>query len=140
MTKSLDISRRGITPAIRERVLGGGAFCAYCGYPAIEVDHVVPRARGGGLDDENLAPACYECNRQKSDYTVEEWKSNRLHQGKPWPIPSFVARLQYLFDTGFIPSLDGIDAVREWMAENFKSVRARIVELRDQELDEAVAR
>jgi len=32
-------------------------ICAYCGQDATEVDHVIPRARGGGHDLDNLV-AC----------------------------------------------------------------------------------
>jgi len=35
----------------------------------IEVDHIVPRSRGGGDDVENLALACGWCNRHKSSYS-----------------------------------------------------------------------
>jgi hypothetical protein len=31
------------------------------------IDHVVPIAHGGSTESENLALACFHCNRQKSD-------------------------------------------------------------------------
>jgi hypothetical protein len=55
----------------RFRVLVRDNFtCRYCGRSApdvvLEVDHRVPRCRGG-LDNEwNLVAACLECNRSKS--------------------------------------------------------------------------
>src|SRR5262245_16491250 len=44
--------------------------CEYCHKPAIgfyphEVDHVVAQKHGGATAIENLAYACFECNRQK---------------------------------------------------------------------------
>ena len=40
----------------------------------IEIDHVIPLARGGSHSIGNLAPACRSCNRTKSDLFVMEWK------------------------------------------------------------------
>ena len=49
--------------------------CEYCQAPEevfncpFEVEHVVPRARGGTSTLDNLALACHACNRFKSDAT-----------------------------------------------------------------------
>jgi 5-methylcytosine-specific restriction endonuclease McrA len=49
--------------------------CEYCGKPAIsfyphEVDHVTAQKHGGATTLDNLAYACFECNRHKgSDLT-----------------------------------------------------------------------
>jgi len=51
---------------IRVRVLQrDGYTCHYCRGEATEVDHVIPRALGGGEDDDNLVAACVPCNRSK---------------------------------------------------------------------------
>lgn len=52
--------------------------CAYCGAafgPSVvpEVDHVIPLAKGGPHEWANLAPACRECNRAKSDTDITAW-------------------------------------------------------------------
>jgi len=45
--------------------------CEYCGYPEaasstpLEVDHIVPRARGGIATFDNLALCCRRCNLYK---------------------------------------------------------------------------
>jgi hypothetical protein len=65
-------------------VLAGGE-CYYCGWPATEVDHIIPGSRGGGHEDENLVPACSRCDLQKGAHTPEEWAASRLAAGKPWP-------------------------------------------------------
>ena len=57
---------------IRYRVLAAsGGRCALCGATSkdrrIEVDHVVPRSKGGSNDIENLQALCDECNRGKSN-------------------------------------------------------------------------
>ena len=54
----------------------------FSGYPlsaygegvVLECDHVIPVARGGGHDDDNLVTACVSCNRSKSDKMLEDWK------------------------------------------------------------------
>lgn len=48
--------------------------CVYCGGKAEEIDHIVPRSRGGTDETSNLAPACKRCNRSKRALTVEEWQ------------------------------------------------------------------
>lgn len=57
--------------AIRFAVLLRDGFtCRYCGAQAYEaslhVDHVIPRALGGGDDPVNLVTACWSCNLHKS--------------------------------------------------------------------------
>jgi len=50
--------------------------CQYCGktYPTSElsIDHVLPRAKGGGDSWENLVCACVRCNARKGGRTPEE--------------------------------------------------------------------
>lgn len=74
-----------ITAKMREEVLLSGP-CAYCGdiIPS-QVDHIMPRSRGGTDDWENLAPACRSCNMEKLDFTPEEYRAYREEQGLGWP-------------------------------------------------------
>lgn len=50
--------------------------CQYCGkvFPRSELnlDHVVPRSRGGKSTWENVVCSCHECNRRKGGRTPEE--------------------------------------------------------------------
>jgi exopolyphosphatase/pppGpp-phosphohydrolase len=54
---------------VRERALG---LCEYCHtletwqYVPFTLDHVIPLSLGGGTVAENLALACFHCNRRKS--------------------------------------------------------------------------
>jgi 5-methylcytosine-specific restriction endonuclease McrA len=41
--------------------------CQYCGAPAENIDHVIPRSRGGTHVWENVVAACRPCNAQKED-------------------------------------------------------------------------
>jgi hypothetical protein len=53
--------------------------CRYCSEPANQVDHVVPRSRGGRDEPDNLVAACGWCNRSKKDQTPEEWRGAHSH-------------------------------------------------------------
>lgn len=59
------LSRRGVF--IRDE-----GVCQYCGVPAENVDHVVPRSKGGRHEWENVVAACRRCNSRKSDRTPAE--------------------------------------------------------------------
>jgi 5-methylcytosine-specific restriction endonuclease McrA len=41
--------------------------CQYCGRPAENVDHVVPRSRGGAHTWDNVVAACRPCNARKEN-------------------------------------------------------------------------
>ena len=47
--------------------------CSYCGAKAEEVDHIVPRAKGGTDSTYNLTPACKSCNEKKSNLSLKEF-------------------------------------------------------------------
>lgn len=46
--------------------------CQYCGAPAENIDHVVPRSRGGRHVWENVVAACRSCNARKEDRYLHE--------------------------------------------------------------------
>ena len=46
--------------------------CQYCGSPADNIDHVVPRSRGGEHVWENVVAACRACNTRKEDRLLHE--------------------------------------------------------------------
>ena len=45
--------------------------CVYCGAKATEVDHVIPRAKGGTNSTYNLVASCKACNQMKSNLTLK---------------------------------------------------------------------
>jgi stalled ribosome alternative rescue factor ArfA len=49
--------------------------CAYCHTSAVpmELDHVLPKSRGGTDRVSNLVPACHLCNSEKGNRTAAEW-------------------------------------------------------------------
>lgn len=49
-----------------------GHRCQYCGGVAENIDHVVPRSRGGRHEWENVVAACRPCNARKEDRLLHE--------------------------------------------------------------------
>ena len=47
--------------------------CSYCGAKATEIDHIVPKSKGGSNSPSNLTPACRSCNQMKSNKTLKEF-------------------------------------------------------------------
>ena len=57
-----------------------GRKCAYCGNTKAEryeLDHIVPRSRGGANRVSNLVVSCHECNAEKGNSSVEAFLSGR---------------------------------------------------------------
>ena len=49
-----------------------GHRCQYCGSAAENIDHVIPRSRGGSHAWDNVVAACRRCNTRKRDRLLEE--------------------------------------------------------------------
>ena len=49
-----------------------GWVCQYCGHPAENVDHVIPRSRGGEHSWDNVVAACRRCNSRKENRLPHE--------------------------------------------------------------------
>ena len=47
--------------------------CSYCGKQAQEIDHIVPRSKGGTDSSYNLVASCRSCNERKSNLTLKEF-------------------------------------------------------------------
>lgn len=57
--------------------------CIYCGenlrdLSRLEMDHVVPRKRGGVNGISNYQPACVDCNKEKSYRFIMEWRLRKI--------------------------------------------------------------
>ena len=49
-----------------------GWMCQYCGSAAENVDHVIPRSRGGPHEWDNVVAACRRCNSKKENRLPHE--------------------------------------------------------------------
>ena len=54
--------------------------CAYCGKKDVplEIEHIIPKSRGGSDRVSNLTIACHECNQEKGNQTAEEFGYPRM--------------------------------------------------------------
>ena len=68
-----------MTSKLRQRIKERDNYtCRYCGNSThkepnllLEIDHILPVAKGGCTVEDNLQTLCWKCNRQKSDRIVE---------------------------------------------------------------------
>lgn len=65
--------------------------CQYCGKTSTEVgrlemEHIIPRSRGGANTWENLVAACHSCNNKKADRTPDEAGMKLARYPKPFTI------------------------------------------------------
>ena len=57
--------------------------CQYCGKkspPDLEVDHIVPRSRGGSDRPDNLIASCHVCNQTKGNRTAGEFGHSKIQK------------------------------------------------------------
>ena len=88
--------------------------CQYCGrrLPRYELnlDHVIPRSRGGMSTWENVVCSCHECNRHKGGRTPQEAGMALLH--KPYK-PKWTPFMQETFNLSryreWLPFLNAVD-------------------------------
>jgi 5-methylcytosine-specific restriction endonuclease McrA len=73
LTRFVRVPYRTTVPLSRRAVFArDGSRCQYCGRAAENLDHVVPRSRGGGHVWENVVAACRPCNARKEDRLLSE--------------------------------------------------------------------
>jgi hypothetical protein len=69
--------KMSVTKKKRFEILSRDGFaCVYCGQKGdsvkLEIDHVIPKSKGGSNEIGNLVTACFECNRGKSTRLLSE--------------------------------------------------------------------
>lgn len=62
-------------------------ICQYCGRLAENVDHVIPRSKGGGNNWENVVASCATCNNRKADRYLEDTDMKLKKQPARLPAP-----------------------------------------------------
>ena len=75
--------RRPVIRLTRKNVMLRDAHqCQYCGRRPpvrdLNIDHVLPRSRGGQSTWENLVACCHDCNRRKGNQLLHEQQEMKL--------------------------------------------------------------
>jgi len=84
------VPHRSRVPLSRRAVFArDGHRCQYCHRPAENIDHVVPRSRGGTHTWDNVVASCRSCNSRKEDRLLSESgfrlaRAPRAPQGALW--------------------------------------------------------
>jgi len=67
--------------------------CAYCGKTdtPLEIEHIMPRARGGSDRVSNLTLACHDCNQAKGTQTAAEFGHPNVQQQATAPLKDAAA-------------------------------------------------
>lgn len=77
-------------PSRKNIFVRDGYRCLYCGAKSprvtLELEHVIPKSRGGQGSWDNLVSACHACNQKKADRTPEEAGMKLIHR----PLPATV--------------------------------------------------
>ncbi|HEX6331086.1 MAG TPA: HNH endonuclease [Actinomycetota bacterium] len=64
---------RATAPLTRRAVFARDNWsCQYCGAPAENLDHVIPKSRGGTHTWDNVVAACRRCNSRKENRLIED--------------------------------------------------------------------
>lgn len=69
---------RNLVPPLTRRELfhRDGGLCMYCGlrmtFSQMQIEHIVPRSKGGAHEWCNVVSTCESCNRHKDDRTPEQ--------------------------------------------------------------------
>jgi len=67
--------------------------CAYCGKSntALEIEHIIPKSRGGSNKISNLTLACNKCNLSKGNKTAEEFGFKEIQKQAKKPLKDAAA-------------------------------------------------
>ena len=89
--------------------------CQYCGvrFPRHELnlDHVIPRSRGGLSTWENVVCSCFSCNRIKGGQLPEEARMHLIHKPvRPEWTPFMLETFSFKRYQEWLPYLNAVDA------------------------------
>jgi 5-methylcytosine-specific restriction endonuclease McrA len=90
-----------VSPVTLDELIGRDSErCVWCGRQVwrsdLNVEHLMPRARGGQTRPENLAVACKRCNRDRGTKPVVAYVRERVRAGDEPPIAQLASALERL--------------------------------------------
>lgn len=91
------LSRRGVFAR-------DGHRCQYCDRPAENLDHVIPRSRGGEHTWENVVAACRPCNARKENRLLSD-TDLRLRRRPTAPVAAWAVTHGAPIDPSWTPFL-----------------------------------
>ena len=108
-----------IPDSMRFTVLkAAGGRCQLCGISAkerpLDVDHIIPRSRGGKTELTNLQALCSKCNRSKRNQDETDFRS--------WPHPSADPDCAFWARCECRNAACGLSAINNW---NLRTLRIR---------------
>jgi 5-methylcytosine-specific restriction endonuclease McrA len=111
LTHFVRVPYRSRVPLSRRAVFArDGHRCQYCHRAAENLDHVVPRSRGGEHAWENVVASCRSCNARKEDRSLDE-SGLKLRRRPVAPHASlWVVATAGALDPAWTPYLPGLDA------------------------------
>jgi 5-methylcytosine-specific restriction endonuclease McrA len=73
LRRFVHVPYRAQAPLTRRAVFArDGWACQYCGAAAENLDHVVPKSKGGAHAWDNVVAACRRCNSKKENRLIED--------------------------------------------------------------------
>jgi 5-methylcytosine-specific restriction endonuclease McrA len=89
--------------------------CQYCGKrfprPDLNLDHVIPRSRGGLSTWENVVCSCFTCNREKGGLLPEEARMHLIRKPfRPEWTPFMLETFSFTRYQEWLPYLNAVDA------------------------------
>jgi hypothetical protein len=96
--------------AVRIRALKRDKYkCTYCGVSGneaeLEVDHIIPKSKGGSHHISNLTTACRKCNQQKSNKYMQPNNDNFEPIGLPGLYVMILDDDGFMKNTGYIAGI-----------------------------------
>lgn len=85
LPKKESISKPRIPKKLKKRICARDRYlCVYCKIPLtttnVQLDHVIPRVRGGENTTFNLVTCCDPCNKKKADTRWEDFVSQEAKE------------------------------------------------------------
>ena len=112
LTHFVRVPYRSRVPLSRRAVFArDGHRCQYCNRPAENLDHVIPRSRGGEHSWENVVASCRPCNARKENRFLHE-TDLRLRRRPVAPHATlWVVATVGSIDPAWVPYLPALESV-----------------------------